>query len=83
MSKKSRTVTVTFKKATGASGYEVLYSMSKNGTYKTINTKGKTTVTISKLSRKKVVYVKVRAYKVINGKKVYGTPGTVKTVKVK
>lgn len=41
------------------------------------------TTTIKKLKLKKTYYFKVRAYKVVNKKKVYGTWSKVKKIKVK
>ena len=73
-------ITVT-SKATGASGYQIAYSTSKNKGYKTVTSGSKKT--ISKLKRKKTYYIKVRAYKTVNGKKVYGSYSTVKKVKTK
>ena len=43
----------------------------------------KTKVKISKLKKKKKYYVRVRAYKSVSGKKVYGAWSKVKTVKTK
>lgn len=82
-SKKSKEVTVTFAKAQGVSGYEVAYATSANGTYKTVAKTSKTSYTITKLTKNKTVYVKVRAYKVINGKTVYGAYSDIVKVKVK
>lgn len=45
--------------------------------------KSKTKVKISKLKKKKKYYVRVRAYKSVSGKKVYGAWSKVKTVKTK
>ena len=77
--KKSFTVT---SKATGASGYEISYATSKNGKYKTVNTSNQKK-TISKLTKGKSYYVKVRAYKVIDGKRIYSGYSSVKLIKVK
>ncbi|WP_305146634.1 3D domain-containing protein [Anaerovorax odorimutans] len=82
-------ITVTWKKISGASGYHVYRSGSKNGKYKRIKTinKGKITrFTNSKLKGGKSYYYKVRAYKKIKGKKVfaaYSAPASAKAKKVK
>ena len=47
---------------------------------KTINTK-KTTVIVKKIKSNKKYYVRVRAYKVVNGTKVYGKWSNVRKVK--
>ncbi len=85
-SSKSKQVKVSWKKISGASGYEVYYSTKKNGSYKKAGTitKAKTvTYTQKKLKSGKTYYYKVRAYRTVNGKKVYGSYSTVKSVKVK
>ena len=71
-----------------ASGYKVTYSTSKKFTKKTTKTvtvkKQKTKKTsVKKLKKGKTYYVKVAAYKTVNGKSVLGAYSAVKTVKVK
>ena len=66
----------------------VEYSTSKKFTKKTTKTvkikKGKTTkATLKKLKSGKKYYVRVKAYKTVNKKAVYGSYSKVKTVKVK
>jgi hypothetical protein len=85
-SSKTKTVTVTWKKDTQATGYELLYSTSnKFSSAKKITVAKNSTVTktLSKLSKGKTYYVKVRAYKTISGKKYYGSYSSVKSVKCK
>jgi hypothetical protein len=85
-STKTKTVKVTWKKDSQATGYQIVYSTnSKFKSAKTVNvTKNSTTSkTISKLTKGKTYYVKVRSYKTVNGKKVYGAYSTVKKVKCK
>lgn len=82
---KKHTIKVTWKKVT-CSGYQIRYSTSKSfKTYKTLTVKKGSTVSknISKLKKGKTYYVKVRAYKTANGKKVYGAFSTVKKTKCK
>ena len=69
-------------KSTGVSGYEIFYSTSRNGKYKTIRTTNSKR-TISKLTRRKNYYIKVRAYKIIDGKRVYSNFSSVRVIKVK
>ncbi|MGN0311631.1 MAG: M64 family metallopeptidase [Lachnospiraceae bacterium] len=81
-----RTLKATWTTVSGAAGYQVQYSTSstfKNA--KTITVKGSTkkTVSIKNLTSKKKYYVRVRAYKTIDGKKVYSTWATKKSVTVK
>lgn len=67
-----------------ASGYQVQYALNKKFTKskKTINTLP-ASVILKKLKSKKTYYVRVRAYKKINGKKLYGAWSSVKGCKVK
>lgn len=79
-----KNLTVSYRKVTGASGYQIAYSTSQSSGYKYLNLNSKTyKKTITKLSSGKKYYVKVRAYKTINGKKYYGNYSVVKSVKVK
>lgn len=72
----SKKIKVTLKKkVSGAKGYEIKYTTDKNfkKSVKTATTT-KTTKTISKLTKNKTYYVKVRAYKLDSaGNKVYGS----------
>ena len=87
-SAKTKALTVTWKTVSGASGYQVKYSTSKKFTEKTTKSatvkkqKSKKT-TIKKLKKGKKYYVKVRAYKTADGKKIYGAYSAVKNIKVK
>ena len=71
----------------GASGYQIYYSRNKN--FKKLAAKktvkgGKTKSYVGKnFTKGKKYYVKVRAYKNVNGKKVYGKWSNVKSVKCK
>lgn len=85
-SAKTKTATVTWDKVSGASGYAVVYATdSKFKKAKTVTVKKGSTLkaTIKKLSKGKKYFFKVRAYKTVNGKKVYGAYSAVKNVKVK
>ncbi len=84
----SKQLTATWKTVSGVTGYEVVYSTSKKFTSKTTKKvtikKAKTKkTTIKKLKKGKKYYVKVRAYKTVSGKKIYGAYSSVKSVKVK
>lgn len=84
----SKALTATWKTVSGATGYEVQYSTSKKFTSKTTRTvkikssKTKKT-TIKKLTKGKKYYVRIRAYKTVSKKPVYGTWSSVKNIKVK
>ena len=80
-------VKITWKKLSGVSGYEVYQSTKKSKGYKKVATvKGasKTSYTTKKkLTSGKKYYYKVRAYKTVNGKKVYGSYSSVKSATIK
>lgn len=84
-SKTKGTANLTWTNVAGENGYEVYYSTSKSSgfkslaSYKTNVAKGSK----SKLTSKKTYYFKVRAFKTVNGKKVYGDWSKVVSVKVK
>jgi len=83
-SKKGK-VTVTLSKVKKADGYQVCVSNKKKGKYKIVlKLKGsKTTGVIKSLKKKKIYYMKARAYANVNGKKVYSKYTSIKRVKVK
>ena len=84
-SPKTKRLKVTYKKVSGVTGYEVVYSTSKKftkSTTKTLTVKG-TSKTVKSLKKGKTYYVKVRTYKTVKGKKYYSKFSAVKSVKVK
>lgn len=77
-------ITVKAKKSAGnVTGYQIKYSASSK--FKKSKTKSttKTSYTIRNLVSKKKYYVKVRAYKKVGSKKVYGKWSSVKSTKTK
>ncbi|MCQ4635651.1 leucine-rich repeat protein [Anaerovorax odorimutans] len=82
----SQKIKVTWKRTTGASGYTVYRSLKKNKSYKAVKTikKAKTVkYTTGKLKKGKRYYFKVRAYRKVKGKKVYGAYSTVASYKAR
>lgn len=78
----SRTASLKWKKVKGATGYEI-YAKKGTGSYKKMKTiTSKTTVQL-KLSKNTKYTFKVRAYKTVNGKKVYGDFSGTKSITVK
>lgn len=68
------------------SGYQIQYSTKKNfsSNTKSVNVGGSTkSRTISAAQSKKTYYVRIRAYREVNGKKIYGAWSAVKSVKTK
>jgi uncharacterized protein YjdB len=73
-SKKSgmqKIITLTWKKVSGADGYEWWYSYPKAKKYQLIGTTENTNVSIT-VEKKYKYRIKIRAYKMVNGEKVYG-----------
>ncbi len=80
----SKSVTPAWKTVKGASGYEIQYSTSsKFKNAKTTTEKKNTKKTIKKLKKGKKYYVRVRAYRLVKNKKVYGAWSASKNIKVK
>lgn len=86
-STKRGTITATWKRNSKASGYQVVAAtnkaFSKNKKTVTVKKNKITKATVKKLKKGKKYYVKVRAYKKMDGKKIYGAYSNVKKVKVK
>ncbi|WP_298654188.1 GH25 family lysozyme [uncultured Eubacterium sp.] len=79
-------IKASWSKVGGASGYQVMWSTYKNFSknYKTKSVKAKYSLkTVTTAQSKKTYYVRVRAYKTINGKKVYSQWSNTKKVKTK
>ena len=78
-------VKLTWKKTTGVSGYEIYMKINKAG-YKKIRSINKAkTVSYTKTSLKKgkTYSFRLRAYKTINGSKIYGAYSNVKKIKLR
>lgn len=75
----------TWKKTTGASGYEIYYSTKKSSGYKKVKTVSNKTTSYTKtgLKKGKTYYFKVRAYRKVGGKTVYSSYSAVKSIKLK
>lgn len=79
----SKTAVLEWSKVKGADGYQVYASASKNGKYIRIKATKGTGMTEEKLATGKTRYYKVRAYRKVNGKTVYGSFSKVKKVVIK
>ncbi|MGN0483660.1 MAG: fibronectin type III domain-containing protein [Lachnospiraceae bacterium] len=86
-SKKTKQMTISWKKLSGVTGYEIYRSTSsKSSSYKKIKTITKASTvsyTNTKLAAKKKYYYKVRAYKTVSGTKIYGSYSKAKAAKTK
>ena len=82
-----KAVSVEWKKVGGVSGYEIQLAtdkkFKKNKKTVTVKKQKTTKTTVKKLKAKKKYYVRVRTYKIVNGKKVYSSWSKVKSVKTK
>ena len=82
-----KAILVTWKKVSGVNGYEIQVAtdkkFKKNKKTVTIKKQKTTKTTVKKLKAKKKYYVRVRTYKIVNGKKVYSSWSKVKSVKTK
>ncbi|MCM1246564.1 MAG: fibronectin type III domain-containing protein [Roseburia sp.] len=83
LGQKKQTVTVSWKKLTGAKGYQICYSTSKKWKNKKQKLVTQNKAVIKKLEKKKTYYFRVRAYRLEGTKKVYGTWSGVKKIKIK
>ena len=82
-SKKAKKATVKWKRVSGVDGYVVEYSTKANmKSAKKKNVKA-ISVTLKNLKKGKKYYVRVRGYKVVDGKKAYTQYSAVKSVKIK
>ena len=82
----TKTVKVSWKKISGANGYEVYRKTNSSSQYKKIKTvtSGNTlSYTNKKLTKNSKYYYKVRAYKIVNGQKIYSSYSSVKQIKCK
>ncbi len=82
----AKSFTVKYKKNNAASGFQIQYATNskfKSAVIKTVKSNKKLSYKATKLSSKKKYYVRVRSYKIINGKKVYGAWSAAKSVKTK
>ena len=82
-----KAILVTWKKVSGVNGYEIQVAtdkkFKKNKKTVTIKKQKTTKTTVKKLKAKKKYYVRVRTYKMVNGKKVYSSWSKAKSVKTK
>jgi len=82
-----KAISVEWKKVRGVKGYQVQVATDKKfkKNKKTVNIKRQKTTktTVKKLKAKKKYYVRIRTYKIVNGKRDYSSWSKVKSVKTK
>ena len=84
--KSGKKVQLRWKKVNAATGYQVYQATKKNGKYKKVKTIKKNKIVTCKtkaLKAKKTYYFKVRTYRKVAGKTIYGAFSNVKKVTVK
>ena len=82
--KKGKKVTVTLsRKISGAKGYQAAYATKSSMKKQKKKFFKGTSVTIKGLKKKKTYYFRVRAYKMKNGNKLYGSWSSKKRIKIK
>lgn len=83
----SKKITVKWKKTTKVTGYQIQYSKSKTfaSGNKTVSVSGASKVSkvISKLTKNKTYYVRIRTYQKVSGKTYYSAWSSKKSVKIK
>lgn len=79
----SKKITVKWTKVSGATGYKLYRATSKSGNYKLIKTTTSTYYTNKSLTKGKKYYYKVKAYRMVSGKKVYSGYSSVKYCRAK
>ena len=80
--KSLKKIRLSWKKVSGANGYQVSVKVRKKGKFKVVKTIRKNKY-IRRKYRNKIIYVKVRAYKIVAGNKIYGKYSAVKKYKNK
>lgn len=87
LSTKKNTITVSWKTKGEASGYIVEYARDKKFTKelkkKNVGNGKKASLKIKKLKKGKRYYVRVRSYKKVDGRRIYGKYSSIKSIKVK
>jgi len=81
----STSMRIKWQKVTGASGYQVKYSLKKKSGYNTATIKKAKirTYTQTGLKKGKTYYVKVRAYRKVKGKNIYGSWAKLNSIKLR
>ena len=78
-------INLSWSKTPGISNYAVYRATSQNGTYTRVKTLSSSALSYkdTTASKTKVYYYKVRAYRIVNGEKIYSSFSTVKQIKCK
>lgn len=88
LSHTKKTVKVTINQIPNASGYRIWMKTSADGEWKSIknitkyNRKKKIVYSIKNLKKEKIIYIKVRGYRMISGNKLYSPRSVVRKIKI-
>jgi fibronectin type 3 domain-containing protein len=77
----STSIKLTWNGVSGASGYEIYRAASSTGTYSLIKSTTSCSYSNTSLAKGKTYYYKIRAYKTVNGKKIYSSYTSVVSAK--
>jgi len=80
--KSAKSVKLTYSKVAGASGYEIVRSTHKNWGYWYINTTAATSYTNGDLKKGVTYYYRIRAFRIVKGRKIYGAYSEIKSIKM-
>jgi len=83
LASKSKKITVTWKKTSGATGYQVSYKLKTAKSYTVLKTTTSLKAVTKTLKSGKVYQFKVRTYTTVSGAKVYGKWTSVKSITCK
>lgn len=83
LKQKNHTVTISWKRVSKATDYQICYSTSKKWKNKKLKLTKKNKLTIKKLKKKKTYYFRVRAYQTKGKSKTYGPWSAVKKIAMK
>ena len=81
--KKGRKIQIKIKKQSNVNGYQIAYGTKKSIKKAKKKLTTKQTVTLKKMKKNCTYYIAVRAYKKVNGKKIFGEWSKMKSVKVR
>ncbi|MFF2876518.1 InlB B-repeat-containing protein [Gottfriedia sp. NPDC057991] len=75
-------VKLTWSKVSGTTGYEIVKSTSKTGSYSHLTSVTTTNYTNKGLSKGKTYYYKIRSYKMVGSQKIYGEWTSIMSIKL-
>lgn len=83
LKQKKGKVTIRYKKRAEATGYQIQYKKKGASKYRVLKAITKTSYSTKKLKKNTIYYVRVRSYKLSDGKRIYSLYSSAKKIKVK